>query len=231
MKKLSGILCFILGLAACGNAKTTPKEKATSAAEKPSILVIGDSISIGSTPWLRKDLSSYEVLHNPGNAYSSSVWLMGGNIDSWLGVKDKFEAIIFNACLHDVFHVPHEQRIEQEIPQRYVLPEDYRTNLMIAAKKIKLKTDHPLFVLGTWIPSGAEGGGRTVVNIQAYNQIAQEVMDEMGIPTVDLYSISELIPHLYEDADAGTNAHFTSEGSRVLAHAIEDELKIKYGIK
>lgn len=230
MKNLNYLLSLCLILIGCGNPANSAKLE-TKVQIKKSVLIIGDSISIGYTPWLRKSLVDHDVLHNPGNGYSTALWLLDNIIDQWLGMKkEKWDAVIFNACLHDIWDIPQDIRIRDSLPQRYVRPEDYRTNLIIAAKKVKARTDHPLFVLGTWTPPGAQEG-RTLADIQAYNQIAKEVMDDLGIPTVDLYTVSESIPHLYEDADTGTNVHLTPEGSSVLASAIMDQLKTSYDIK
>ena len=53
-------------------------------AEKPKILIIGDSISIGYTPFVQQALADIaEVFHNPGNAQHTGTGL--GSIDSWIG--------------------------------------------------------------------------------------------------------------------------------------------------
>ena len=52
--------------------------------------------------------------------------------------------------------------------------------------------------------------------IEAYNQKAREVMEELGVEVNDLYSLTSAFDHsLYADA-----VHFNDEGSKVLADAV-----------
>ena len=66
----------------------------------PRILIIGDSISIGYTPFVREMFQGRaEVVHNPGNAQHTGTGLE--KIDSWLG-DGNWDAIHFNWGLWDL---------------------------------------------------------------------------------------------------------------------------------
>lgn len=53
---------------------------------RPRILIIGDSISIGYTPFVQQDLADKAVvLHNPGNAQHTGTGL--AKIDEWIGAE------------------------------------------------------------------------------------------------------------------------------------------------
>lgn len=55
--------------------------------DKPRILIIGDSISIGYTPFVREGLvNEAGVFHNPGNAQHTGIGLK--KIEEWIGEND-----------------------------------------------------------------------------------------------------------------------------------------------
>jgi len=68
--------------------------------EKPSVLIIGDSISIGYTPFVKEELANKaEVFHNPGNAQHTGTGLK--KIDEWIG-EENWDIIQFNWGLWDL---------------------------------------------------------------------------------------------------------------------------------
>ena len=69
-------------------------------AEKPNILIIGDSISIGYTPFVKEALVDKAiVMHNKGNAQHTGTGLI--KIEEWLGETD-WDIIQFNWGLWDL---------------------------------------------------------------------------------------------------------------------------------
>ena len=71
----------------------------------PKILIIGDSISIGYTPYVEEFFSGKAIVsHNPGNAQHTGTGQK--NIEEWVGnemwdirasnTEDKFEAVYIN---------------------------------------------------------------------------------------------------------------------------------------
>lgn len=68
--------------------------------EKPKVLIIGDSISIGYTPFVQKALEGKaEVFRNPGNAQHTGKGLV--KLEKWIG-EEKWEVIHFNWGLWDL---------------------------------------------------------------------------------------------------------------------------------
>lgn len=176
----------------------------------PTVLIIGDSISIGYTPTIEAALSSaYDVVHNPCNAMTSS-WT-AQNIDTWLASRDTFEAITWNNGLWDI------------ADWENVSESEYATNLHVIAQKIKSKTEHPLFILTTEVlPATPHRNNADVVN---RNNIARDVMALEGIEVLDLYSVSQTAEHVNVD-----DVHFTEAGSQVLGEAVLDSLDTLFGI-
>lgn len=208
------VLLFTLFLLGCAKPGSDPYACSSNIPEqdgRPSILVIGDSISYGYLPYLKQSLSTYDVQHNPCNAFNSDI--TNRRIDKWLESRPRWDAITFNNGLWDI------------ASWSYVNSDDYRHNLREIAQKIKEHTDHPLFVLTTEVPIGAEGRDSTAV--PARNAIAIEVMDAEGIPYVDLYSFSLTIVSEHIDP---TNVHWTPQGSEDLSVQVLNALNTNYGI-
>ncbi len=180
---------------------------------RPTVLVIGDSISIGYTPTVKAalDQSGLQVVHNDCNAMTST-WTKS-QIDTWLNSRPSFEAITWNNGLWDIANWINTPAAE------------YAANLHTIAQKIKAKTAHPLFVLSTQVLPGTPY--REDANGVAFNQIAVTVMQQEGIPVLDLYSVSAGIQ---ADHVSPTDAHFTSAGYLILGNSVLGELDALYGI-
>lgn len=179
---------------------------------RADILIIGDSISIGYTPYIQSTLEhQWDVSHNYCNARTSTNGVK--HIDTWLNQRPDWYAITFNHGLHDAAANPANNL------------ELYKSNLRIIAQKIKARTTRPLFILTTEVLPGTPG--HEMWWVPALNQAASEVMIEEGIPIFDLNSVSRGIPHLHLNS---TDVHYTEEGSQVLADAINKELLRLYGI-
>jgi acyl-CoA thioesterase-1 len=93
--------------------------------------------------------------------------------------------------------------------------DEYRQNLYIIAGKIKQKTTRPLFILTTEVLPGTPY--RSDNNVITYNQVAIEVMNDLGIQVLDLYSISKEIPDFHVDPH---DVHYTQQGYEYLANAV-----------
>ncbi len=180
------------------------------AGAKQSILVMGDSISIGYTPTVRAALSTYDVVHSPCNANDSG--FTADHVDEWLASRDSFEAIVFNNGLHDI----------EAGSREHTTPLEYEANLREVAEAVKGKTAHPLFVLTTAVLPGTPRFNND--DVIDRNQIAAAVMAEEGIPVLDLYSVSLSIPD--EHLSAG-NVHYQAAGYETLGEAVVQSLAQK----
>ena len=220
MKYLLLILATLI-LSACQPKDTDPfacEDWIPASNGKPAILVIGDSISMGYTPFVKSTLANYDVVHNPCNAMNSHNTLK--RIDGWLSTRASWEAITFNNGLWDISSDPTAEG------NAYQTDDQYRANLTEIAQRIKQHTTHPLFILSTEVPIGATY--RVDVDIQTKNAIAVQVMAAEGIPTLDLYTYSKTIT---ADHIAPDNVHWTAAGSQLLADQITTKLQTEYGIQ
>lgn len=178
---------------------------------KPSILVIGDSISIGYFPYLKAALPNYQVVHNPCNARNTA------NTDEkvldWLSERPNWYAIAWNNGLWDIGDFA------------YIVGPVYEANLIKIGNKIKLHTQRPLFLTTTQVPPLALY--RNDARVRDINVIALNTMNTLNIPVFDLYAISTGIAYEHPTLD---DVHFTEQGSKDLADAILKTLDLTYHI-
>ena len=177
-----------------------------------NVLIIGDSISIGYTPFVQKALSpGVNVEHNPGNGGSTIRGME--NIENWIGNKE-WDVILFNFGLHDMVHKDSLNKYDLNFKVSVTL-DDYRKNLEVIVTKLKGTKAKVFFITTTIVPENA--AGRKVEDPAKYNKIAMEVMQSNGIDVVDLYA-SSLIIHP-ENSKPG-NVHYTDKGYELLAAPI-----------
>lgn len=164
--------------------KPGPQLKAS--LDKTNCLVIGDSISIGYTPWVIKMLGdNYQVQHAPWDVID------GGALDSKYGLQcldmflqtsmlepTTYDVIIFNFGMHDI-------NFSGKSPEEYVEPDEYAENLRSIAS-ILLSTGAKVgFVLTTPVPFSVTLNNR----VKQYNRLADAVMKTFPtVVTADLYT-------------------------------------------
>lgn len=178
-----------------------------------SVLIIGDSISIGYTPFIKTALSpNVEVAHNPGNGGST---LRGmESMDKWLDNRD-WDVILFNFGLHDMVHKDSSGKYDVVNGTIAVPLKEYRKNLEAIADKLNETTAKVMFVSTTMVPEGASG--RKTASVPAYNEVALKVMKKKNIQVVDLYQPSlEIHPNNSKPKDV----HYTPKGYEQLASIV-----------
>lgn len=192
--------------------------------EKPKILIIGDSISIGYTPFVQEKFGeSALVMHNPGNAQHTGTGLE--NIEDWIG-EENWDLIQINWGLWDLcYRNPESPESGNRDKVNGTLTfslEDYQANLDSIATKIQKKSDAKLvFVTTTYVPN--EEPGRFKKDVKKYNQVAKSVMKTHGVTINDLYKPSVSTHKLYGKGE--TDVHYTPEGYSQLGEVVYEFLK------
>ena len=190
----------------------------------PNVLIIGDSISIGYTPFVAQLLKGKaNVIHNKGNSQGTTNGLL--KLSSWLG-DTKWDVIHYNFGLHDLKHVTEAGTSKNsnsfDDPQQADLP-TYTKNLKIITEKLK-ETGVPLiFATTTPYPNGVKPA-RKPADAVAYNEKAIEIMKKNGVLINDLYN--HILPHL-KKLQRPVNVHFTPEGSLFLARKVAKDIEAK----
>lgn len=181
------------------------------AADKPRVLVIGDSISIGYTPVVAGLLKEQaEVVHSPGNAQTTRFGLK--NLKTWLG-DGKWDVITVNWGLWDL------RRSNKETTD--VPVEEYEKNLRELLTQIKATKAKVIWCSITPV-NVPNGFNRRDEDVQAYNAAATKVCAELKIPSHDLYGVAK------PDKDkllVKDGVHFTKEGYEKLGAALAEQIK------
>lgn len=177
----------------------------------PRVLLIGDSISIGYTPYVREELAGKANVHRiPMNGGDTNRGL--ARIDAWLGEGD-WDVIHFNWGLHDL---KRQRDGKMDVnADRAVAPDAYRANLQQLVERLQETGAKLIWCATTPVPEGASG--RIPGDAAAYNAIAAEIMAERNVPINDLYA--HIMPHL-ATAQREANVHFHPDGSERLGEAV-----------
>lgn len=192
--------------------------------EKPKILIIGDSISIGYTLFVQEYFSDQAIVkHNPGNAQHTGTGLQ--KIEEWIGVED-WDLIQINWGLWDLcYRHPDSKEYGNRDKVNGTLTyslEEYRANLDSLVTKIQKISDAKLiFVTTTYVPENE--AGRFEKDAKKYNKVANSVMKKHGVTINDLYKPSIAIHREFGQGDA--DVHYTPEGYKQLGNIVYEFLK------
>ena len=196
--------------------------------ELPKVLIMGDSISIGYTPYVIENLKGVaEVRRHKGNAGPTIRGV--ARIEEWLG-KGKWDLIHFNWGLWDMYGWEYHKEDRS--------PEAYGKRLESLVGRLK-KTGAKLIWATTTPACPAKEKTmerRFKQNIRIspelerkYLVVALAVMKKHGVEVNDLHAFMK--PQLNKYAIADNNVHFTKLGSQKLgeqvAKAIQSVLSAK----
>ena len=192
--------------------------------ELPNVLLIGDSISIGYTAYVRRLLNeTADVYRIPTNARNSAFGLK--NLDNWLGLKSlQWDVIHFNWGLWDLCYRHPESKFQGNRDKvNGTLTESlegYRTNLERIVARLKETDATLIWCTTTPVPEGE--AGRKFGDDIRYNQVAQEIMQANGVLVNNLHShaILKLPEIMVREGDV----HFTEPGYIHLAKKVATEI-------
>lgn len=189
-------------------------------ARKAKVLIIGDSISIGYYPFVKKELSDIAVVtHNKGNGEFTAYGLK--HVSEWIG-KGHWDLIQFNWGLWDIaYRAKGSMKLDEKAGVLTTSPEDYRRNLEALVKILKTTGAKLVFVTTTYVPSGEPG--RSEKNVKKYNRIALKVMKENGVMVNDISGASGKIHDQYGKGE--DNVHYTEKGYEELSSLVSAFLR------
>jgi len=140
------------------------------------VLIIGDSISVGYTPYAATSLAGeFAVTHSEGNAGDSANLL--ARLDDYLAAASDAAVIHFNCGLHDL-------RRTGEAYQ--VAPGAYRDNLLRIVERLGRTGAKLIWAQTTPVHDQRHAAthtdwGRWQADVDAYNAVAGEVVEAAGI--------------------------------------------------
>ncbi len=201
----------------------------------PRILIIGDSISIGYTPFVRDMFQGRaEVIHNQGNAQHTGTGLE--KIESWLG-DGNWDVIHFNWGLWDLcYRYPDSKNQGNRDKERGTLTtelSDYEANLEQLVGRLEMTGAQLVWGNTSFIPEGE--AGRVVGDELKYNQAASRVMNRHGIATNDIRSLTADFES--DQFRATGDVHYIPAASEAIAtqvvnaiERVESDLVFRIGI-
>jgi hypothetical protein len=188
------------------------------------VLILGDSISIGYTPHVRKQLADSAMVVRPTNKNGGAENCEGTNkgvqhIDRWLALEGgDWDVIHFNFGLHDLKRIDPETGKGSNNPDDpyQASPERYEAQLREIVRSLQKTGAHLIFATTTPVPTGVRPY-RAPEDAVEYNRIAVGVMEKAGIEVNDLYGLA--LPYL-ATLQQPENVHFTKDGSYALSLAV-----------
>ncbi|MDE3742680.1 SGNH/GDSL hydrolase family protein [Maribacter polysaccharolyticus] len=190
----------------------------------PKILIIGDSISNGYTPFVKEELKDIaEVHHNPGNAKHTENGLK--HIESWLAAGD-WDIIHFNWGLWDLCYRHPDSKVQgnrDKVNGTITFgPEEYEKNLNTLVKLIKKHSNAELiFATTTFVPE--KEAGRFQEDAITYNTIAKKIMKANGVKINDIFEVSKIIHNEY--GKGIDDVHYTEKGYELLGEHVSNFIK------
>jgi len=203
------ILILILAAPAASQARV-PRGK------RPRVLIIGDSISMGYTPYVQRIFRGTAVVrHHRGNAGPTARGLE--DIEKWLGRK-KWAAIHFNWGLWDMYGWKHEGHDQT--------PETYERNLDTLVAR--LKQTGAVLIWATTTPACPEAEEESGLIIgpkgeAEYLDAAARVMKKHGVQINDLHALIKPVQPKY--ARGENDVHYTKDGYKLMAGQVADSIR------
>lgn len=192
----------------------------------PDVLIIGDSISIGYTPFVRAKLAGVANVFRPMEPDGKKAFNCGDTargldlLEDWLADRN-WRVIHFNFGLHDLKWLDAKGAyVSPEMGKQVAPVAKYEKNLSDLVGRLK-KTGAQL-IFGATTPVPENSPGRVVGDDKKYNAIALKVMAENGVVYNDL--VAALGPQI-SDYQLPANVHFNEAGSVFLADAVVQRVK------
>lgn len=215
-KEIVAVLLFLVGSLSAG------AETSTSDSELPKVLIIGDSISIGYTSYVRELLKGEAVVkHNQGNA--KYTWYGLQNLDKWLG-DESWDVIHFNWGLWDLCYRHPDSKVQGKRDKANgtvcASPEEYGRNLEKLVERLEKTGAVLIWANTTVVPEGE--AGRFVDDDLKYNQVAEAIMKKHNIRMNDLNALTRTFSA--ELFLGPGNVHYVDAGYEKLAVQVVEEI-------
>lgn len=192
----------------------------------PNVLIIGDSISIGYTVSVRKELDGKANVFRPMSKDGSKPENSQGTtnsvkrINAWLKGR-KWDVIHFNMGLHDLKHWnPKTGQNSSKASDPYQADVDqYAKNLEEIVGKLEKTGAKLIFATTTPVTEGTTNPLREPDGPVKYNKAALKIMEKHDIQVNDLFAAVE--PDL-DNLQLPRNVHFKPAGNELMAKQVAE---------
>ncbi|MEO1524382.1 MAG: SGNH/GDSL hydrolase family protein [Planctomycetota bacterium] len=179
----------------------------------PNVLLIGDSISIGYTLDVRRELKGKANVFRPTTNCGPTTRGLE-QVDAWIGDR-KWDLIHFNFGLHDLKYMGRNGENlatpGSEGAHQQVAIEQYQANIETLAKRLKETGAKVIWRETSPVPEGSKG--RVPGDSAKYNVVAAKAIAKVGgIETDPFFAFCESVAETQKPA----NVHYTPEGSKKL---------------
>jgi len=215
---------FIASAAACFVMFAGSVLQGQPSEQKPRVLILGDSISIGYTPSVEDLLQDQAVVVRPkGNCQGTNHGVK--QIDRWLKVDGgDWDVIHFNFGLHDIKRIDPKTGKASSSPDhpRQADLETYEKQLREIVAKLKATGATLIFATTTPVPEGGVRPHRDIEDPERYNTAAKKIMQENKIAVNDLYGFAA---SRLAEIQRPVDVHFTKQGSELLGEQVVEAVK------
>ena len=222
------ILLLALGLTACGHQQNAPQVVASNTGSK-NLLIIGDSISMGYTTYVQKDLAGlYHVervhfapdVNNGMDENAQGTTHVLANLDRWLAqAPAHLDVITWNSGLWNA----RDPNLDPQAPGNATDLSTYQSELVQIATRLKATGARVIFFTTTDIP--ATGSTFIPGRDLDENAIANSVLPGMGIEVYDLNAMARSNSKLHLSTDP---IHFNAQGYSLFGEYISDMVRTDY---
>ena len=202
--------------------------------ERKRVLILGDSISIGYTPHVRRLLGPAVQVFRPTNQKGGAENCQGTDhglkrIDAWLEMHGgNWDVIHFNFGLHDLKHIDTKTGKNSMNPKDpfQSSPDEYESQLRTIVEKLVTTKAKLIFCSTTPVPDGVKPARETTAPDE-YNKRALKVIREFStearpIAVTDLYSYAN---EILADIQQPKDVHFSRFGSTMLASEVARRIR------
>jgi len=218
---------FIKATTVAATGALLPKWSFSKPDKLRNVLILGDSISIGYTPFVKEMMQNLAIVQRPmlenGQPENCEGTTKGvKNIERWIG-DTNWDVIHFNFGLHDLKHVDPQTGANSRNPEDPLQADlkQYKKNLKKIVGVLLNTGADLIFATTTPYPEKLEGPLRDPGMVEKYNRIAVKLMNRNNIMINDLYTFAQ--PRLNE-IQLPNNVHFTDLGYRQLAEKVIDRI-------
>ena len=182
-------------------------------AERPKILLLGDSIRMSYQPLVVEALKGAADVVGPADNCAFSLYTLC-SIERWLGELGTPDVVHWNNGIHDCGH--NRDRSPKQIPlQTYATTIEYLLQTLEATgAKVIWATTTPVHPDR---PFPTDGWSWKNDEIDAYNTAALEIMNRYNVPVNDLHAVVAADPDKYLSED---QLHLSEAGLAKCAEAV-----------